>query len=471
MALNVNINVASLTAQRNLGRSGMALSTTLERLSSGLRINKAGDDAAGLSISNSLAAQARGLNQAIRNGGDGLSMLGTAESAIAEQTSLVQRMRELAVQASTDTNSAASRSALDSEATQLINEFERIARTTEFNGVKLLDGSFTTKDLHVGAFATADDKISVSFSSTKSADTGTAYKLTTSTAVSGTLTQGEASITVNGTAHSIGTAVSDGVSSDAATGSALAYANIINAKSTDTGVKATASTSHTGGAVQAAGSTDAATNTLKINGVLIDGATIAAATDTTLRDVINAKSGETGVTAEVSSSKLVLTAADGRNIQVELAGTAGTTTGLTAGTYRGTLELSSAESFSLANAADELGFGASATAAEDANGNVAGIDLTTKANAESAIDVLDTALAELNSTRSSIGALTNRLNSAITNLTAAAENASAANSRILDADFAAETAALTRGQILQQAGVAVLSQANQVPQIALSLLR
>lgn len=151
MSLSVNTNVASLNAQRNLGVSSTSLNRALERLSSGFRINRAGDDAAGLSISESLRSQVRGLRQAVRNANDGLSLVGTAEGAISEVTNLIQRIRELAVQSSNGTNSQANRTALQAEVTQLTAEIDRIATTTQFNGRNLLDGSFTSTSLQVGA--------------------------------------------------------------------------------------------------------------------------------------------------------------------------------------------------------------------------------------------------------------------------------------------------------------------------------
>ncbi|HOR26486.1 MAG TPA: hypothetical protein PLG73_00530, partial [Candidatus Sumerlaeota bacterium] len=177
MALSVNTNVASLNAQRNLSGNSQILGKALSRLSSGLRINQAADDAAGLAISTGLTAQVRGLNQAVRNAGDGLSLLGTAESAITEQTNILQRIRELAVQAANDTNSTTNRSSLNDEVMALVSELDRIAGTVEFNGLKLLDGTFTAKEIQVGAYAGSNQKISVDINGTRATAIGSPYEI------------------------------------------------------------------------------------------------------------------------------------------------------------------------------------------------------------------------------------------------------------------------------------------------------
>lgn len=473
MALSININVPSLNAQRHLDETTSSYNTALERLSSGLRINSASDDAAGLAISDGLTAQTNGLNQASRNANDGLSLLGTAEAAISTQVDLVQRLRELAVQSSSDTNSSTNRAALNEEASQLISEFERVARTSEFNGVSLLDGSFTSKSLQIGANSSANDRISVDLDSTRSADIGSAYTLATTagTGVSGTaLTADEMQVVVDGTSYSVGASVDDGYG-DA--GSALAVATAINAISSDTGVSASAETVITGVAAQTAGST--ATGDVSINGVDIDGVTTSVG-GSAIISAINAKASETGVSAELNDSGIVeLTASDGRDIDLVIANGAGTLTGLTAadGTTNkhGDVTMSSVNSFSVSGDAADLALAGGATdASVDSTKNVGSVDLSSQDDSLEAIDILDTALTELDTMLANIGAQTNRLDSIISNLAVAAENASSANSQILDADFSSETATLTKSQILQQAGVAVLSQANQSPQLALSLL-
>lgn len=478
MAINVFTNVSSLNAQRNLANNSASMSKSLQRLSSGMRINTAADDAAGLTISQGLTAQVRGLNQASRNASDGLSMLGTAESAISSQTDILQRMRELAVQASSDTNNGANRTDINNEVTQLKTELNRIANTTSFNGNNLLDGSYISKDLQVGANATSNDRINITLASNKGADLGSAYKMTgavTTTAI----TAGQ--IVLNGTA--VGASVADGVSTANANASALAKANAVNAVSSTTNITADADTTFTGVAAQ---NTTAAVKGLTINGVTITdtttGISLASANDTSLMNAINSQYSATGVTASLNSSNnLVLNAADGRNVVIAAVGAGAditssgltATAGVTSATQVGTLTLRSTSTFSTAgsNAGALTATGMSANASLATTENVQALDLTSKSGAQLGIKILDVALSQLNSRRASIGALTNRLNSTISNLSSASENASAANSRIMDADFASETAAMSRSQVLQQAGVAILAQANQAPQLALSLLR
>lgn len=463
MAINVFTNVSSLNAQRNLQQTASNSAKTLQRLSSGMRINTAADDAAGMAISNGLISKSKGYNQAIRNAGDGLSLMGTAESAMVEQTNILQRMREISVQAASDNNNNTNRSDLNNEASQLKSELERIARTTEFNGLNLLDGTFQNKDLQVGAMATSNDRINVSFSSTRAADIGSGYKVTSGSVTANAMDSGDVTITKGSTTYTIGAATADGVSSTNADRSALAKANAINAQSHLTGVTAEASTSVTGAA-----QTAATVSGLTINGTTIADVTLATTTDGGLAAAINAQYSKTGVTATLNNDTLTLKADDGRNITV---GGTVTNSGLTAQTSYGTMTLRSSETFTVGGAtvADAgLSAGAATLASSE---NVNAIDLSSKGNAQLAIKIVDTALGQLNSRRGQIGALTNRLNTTINNLSAAAENAEASKSRILDADFAVETASMSRNQVLQQAGIAILSQANQGPQAALSLLR
>jgi flagellin len=378
----INTNVLSLNAQRNLTTSGSQLATSLQRLSSGLRINSAKDDAAGLAISERFTAQIRGLNQAARNANDGISLAQTAEGALGEIGNNLQRIRELAVQARNSTNSATDRAALDVEAKALKDEIDRVATTTAFNGVKLLDGSFTTQAFQVGA--NVGETITVD------------------------------SI-VNAQASQLGT----------------------NTQAQVTGAAASAFTAIAAGEITIQDSTGAA---VQIGAIAAD--TNAANRATNLMSAINAKSADTGVYASiVSGDQVSLTSTHG--ITVALAGGATTaTTGLTAGT----------------------------TATSTVTG-FAALDLTSVAGADAAISTMDSALSAVNTARASLGALQNRFSSVVATLSTTSENLSASRSRILDTDFAAETANMTRAQILQQAGTAILAQANSVPQNVLSLLR
>jgi len=471
MALTVNTNIASLTAQRNLTGSQTELATSLERLSSGLRINSAKDDAAGLAISERFTAQIRGLNQGARNANDGISLAQTAEGALKEVTNNLQRIRELAVQSANATNSASDRTALQQEVTALVAEIDRVAEKASFNGIKLLDGSFTSKAFQVGA----DNGDTISIASITSARTSSmgAYKnaSVTSSNITGAVA-GTGDLTINGV--DVKASVSDGVSTTAATGSAKAVATAIN--ESGTGVTATASTS-VAGAVDSGATGDEA-GTVAINGVDIAldlGAGATGVAETVAR--INAVSGSTGVIASAGAVDGVdLTASDGRNIVVgALGSTSGTTPviadfGLTAGTTRGTVTLSDDTDIVVGDTA--LGFTeATTTAATVAGTSIATATVDSVTNANSAILAVDAALATVNSTRATLGAVQSRFDSVVSSVQTTAENLSASRSRILDADFASETANLTKQQILQQSGIAMLAQANSIPQNVLALLQ
>jgi flagellin len=608
----INTNVASLNAQRNLTTSQGQLATALQRLSSGLRINSAKDDAAGLAISERFTTQIRGLNQAVRNANDGISLSQTAEGALAETGNSLQRIRELAIQSANSTNSASDRKALNAEAQQLLAEVQRIAQTTQFNGQNILDGSFSSAQFQVGANANQTISFGIQGATT---DTLGAYQAT-STAVSSTAFTG-ANFSINGVDIGVSADTSAaGVTGDSATAKAAA----INAQSALTGVTATATNEVVGAAPTARAGLG--NGELRINDVAVGA--IASSTNAVTQGrnaatAINAVSNQTGVTAvaDASTGALTLSASDGRNIKIDsgsasadgataiynttglgvnatvatghdtftlaitaafdvstpgatnitandtvvvggvtyqFVDTAGTATAgnveielddndantvvaaalrdaihasflagdstvdssgaganvivtnalfgangnlasyytegtaggagaivetaLTAGTdgtyaaggltTRGTLTLSSAANFTLGGSA--LG-DAGLAAANPALSALNQVDISTTEGANAAIAVLDGALSQVTSIRADLGAVQNRFSSTVANLQATSENLSAARSRILDADFAAETASLTRAQILQQAGTAILAQANAIPQNVLSLLR
>jgi len=470
----INTNIASLNAQRNLNSSQNALSTSLERLSSGLRINSAKDDAAGLAISERFTGQIRGLNQAIRNANDGISLSQTAEGAIGEVTNILQRIRELSLQSANSTNSSSDRQALNSEVGQLQSELDRIAITTEFNGQRIIDGSFSDAAFQVGA--NANQTISFAIGSVKSSSIGgiaaaTGTEVAAATATDITLAVG------GGAAISVGSSA-DFVGSNATfQGSTSAFAKA--AAIEDAGVGGLSATATTTGTqtIGAVGGTASDTYTLDVNGVSVFSAVDAAAgiTNAAIRDQINTVSNQTGVTASLNGSDITLTAADGSDILVaELgAGFAAGTDGISVtggdfdGQLRGTISLSAISSIAIGGTSANIGQAAAISL--DTNG-VDDIDISTAAGAQTAIKRVDAALGSVNSTRASLGAIQNRFESTINNLSITSENLSAARSRILDADFAQETANLTRGQILQQAGTAILAQANSLPQNVLSLL-
>lgn len=487
MAQIINTNVASLNSQRALNTSQGALNTSLQRLSSGLRINSAKDDAAGMAISERMTAQIRGLDQAARNANDGISLAQTAEGGLGEVTNNLQRIRELAVQAANATNSVSDRAALNAEATQLVAEIDRVSTTTQFNGINLLDGTFTSQAFQVGANANQTITVS-SISSARAASLGVgsgssyAASVQTGTVTSTALAAGD--IAING--YNVGATSTDGVSYSYADGSAIAKAAAINAISGNSNVTAAVqANSVTGGAVTSSAIAGNTTDYVKINGVTLG--SIAAVTDDAAGDVIkgsqmaariNEVTAQTGVTAtyNTTSGVLSLSAVDGRNITIEAGGT-GTSSGLTAATTVADVKLSSTSSAGItvsgsAAGLTAMGLTAGTTAATTTVGaGVSSLDLSTASGAQAALATIDAALATVNSTRASLGAYQNRFGSTVANLQTTSENVSASRSRIRDADFAAETANLTRSQILQQAGVAMLAQANAQPNNVLSLLR
>ena len=606
----INTNVASLNAQRNLNTSQTQLATSLQRLSSGLRINSAKDDAAGLAISERFTTQIRGLNQAVRNANDGISLAQTAEGALGETGNSLQRIRELAVQSANSTNSASDRAALNAEAQQLLAEVQRVGQSTQFNGQNILDGSFSSAQFQVGA--NANQTISFGIAGATTNVLG-AYQATGSPVTSAAFDG--AGFTINGVEVGVSAGTSaKGVDADSATAKATA----INSKTNQTGVTATATNTVSGSApVARAGLGSGA---LTVNGVAVGaiaGDVSAVTQGRNAATAINAVSNQTGVVAaaDASTGVLTLTASDGRNIKLgsssdDAAGaqaiqnatgldassganavgnetstvafavansnaaggittangggdtitigertyqftidgtvtagnvavtlaagaaettaianlktavnaeyTAGRTTvqggavtatslvvtsdkvgtgtlaiaetstnataivpgGATGGTAataaaggvttRGNLTLSSASSFTVGGA--DVGFGG-LSAASAALRSLDTVNISTTAGANAAIAILDGALSQVTSIRADLGAVQNRFSSTVANLQTTSENMSASRSRILDADYAQETALLTRGQILQQAGTAILAQANSLPQNVLSLLR
>tara|TARA_R110001592_G_scaffold363398_2_gene688000 strand:+ start:67683 stop:69086 length:1404 start_codon:yes stop_codon:yes gene_type:complete len=467
MAQTINTNIASLNAQRNLNTSQNALNTSLQRLSSGLRINSAKDDAAGLAISERFTAQIRGLNQAARNANDGISLAQTGEGALGEVTNNLQRIRELAVQSANATNSSSDRAALDAEVQQLISEIDRVASQTNFNGVKLLDGSFSSQLFQVGANVGDTITLSAVVDSTAlglGLDTGGAATADiTGGAITAELAAGD--LTVNGS--DVGVTATAG-------GDAAEVAAAINA--VETGI-ATASNSITFAfaAVSETGGTNPLTYDLDVNGTGIATQAIAASGSLDAATLAGAIDALTGITAtDDGSGNITISTDDGSNLILENQVIAGTGTSSGAGvagadldvTTVGTVDISSAANVEIAGTdPSKAGFTAE-TAFATSN-----INLLSVANSNAAITAIDTALTSINSARADLGAIQNRFESVVTSLQTTSENLSASRSRIQDADFAAETANLTRAQILQQAGTAMLAQANALPQNVLALLQ
>jgi flagellin len=592
----INSNIASLNSQRALNSSQSDLSTSLERLSSGLRINSAKDDAAGLAISDRMTSQIRGMNQAVRNANDGISLAQTAEGALGSTSDNLQRIRELSIQSANSTNSVSDRKALNAEVNQLLDEIQRVGVSTQFNGQNLLDGSFQSSQFQVGANANQTINIGIEGSTTNLLGSYQA----SSTAVNTDAFDGD-SFTINDTEIGVSVATSAAGFTDA---SAAAKASAINGKTNETGVSATASTTLTGGAPTARaglGNGELVINGISIGSVAQD--TSAVVQGRSVATAINAESNSTGVSAVADSQTgaLTLTSSEGRDIALTSgsANAAGaqaiqnatgldvsagsnasgnesedltvgnlpsandsfsaggltyefvTTTGdVTTGSNvevvlgtGGTAEDDTATNIAAAVTgqhtagntslqataggavvsltSDLLGSGtvdftpnadltssnvAAGTAAADGDGNTTGgtlvlsssenftlggtdlddagldsastsltklesVDISTVAGANSAITILDGALSQISTQQAELGAMQNRFSSTIDNLAASVENLSSARSQIRDADFAAETAELSRNQILQQAGIAMLSQANSAPQNVLSLLQ
>ena len=395
MAMSINTNVVSINAQRNLSLSGSSQATTMQRLSSGLRVNSAKDDAAGLAISERMTTQTRGLTVASRNANDGISLAQTAEGALGKVGDMLQRMRELAVQSGNVTNSTSDREKLQGELHQLREEVDRIAKTTTFNGKKLLDGSFnggvfqvganSGENITVGALANAKvDELGVSsYASAASAAITTATK----DAFAASMTNADVTITITGT-----------------------------------------------------------------NNVAVT-ATIAKSTDQTSDEAlgkfvaaVNSKSADTGVTAYLNA------AGDG----IE---------------YRGTVSAATDAVANMNVTATSNQFNAAAAGVEGGSKGIDKMNISTQTGAWEALQRIDKAIDKVNTSRADLGAIQTRFEKSVENIDIQHENLSAARGRIIDADFATETANLSRSQILQQAGTAMVAQANQIPQQVMSLLQ
>jgi flagellin len=391
MALGINTNVASLSAQNQLNRSQGLNDQALERLSSGLRINSAKDDAAGLAISTRFESQIAGVNVAQRNANDGISLAQTAEGALDEITNNLQRVRELAVQSANASNSASDREALNDEVQQRIAEIDRISGQTAFNGLKVLDGSFDQQSFQVGANAGETIRVNLE-TGTRQDQIGGIAETSASTDLAVSAADG----------NFIGVAIGEG-SGDAV---AIEIGNV-SAGLAELGIESTS-------ASQAQFVAD------KIN-----------------------SAGVGGLYASVT---------DGNDVRLSASDD---------------LRFATVSSAGDASAASLDG----TTVTSASQGNLTDLDVSDVAGANDAILRVDSALSEVNSLRSELGAVQNRFESTIANLATSSENLSAANSRILDADFASETAKLAKSQVLQQAGISVLAQANARPQQVLSLLQ
>jgi len=487
MALTVNTNIPSLNTQRNINNTSNALNTSMQRLSTGSRINSAKDDAAGLQISNRLTNQINGLNVATRNANDGISLAQTAEGALQQSTNILQRIRDLAIQAANGSNGDADRAALQKEVTAQQAELSRIAETTTFGGRKLLDGSFGTTSFQVGsnAYETIDVTLKNASSSKlgshqigAGATTDAAGNKTAAATKTGTLVADPAAAFTPGTITVVGngqTKAVDIVADDSAKSIAAKFDGAIS------GMSATART-----VVQAevAITAGAASFTIKVGDAEVE--MVGVTSTEGLAEQINSNAGKLGLTANYDdkSGLVTITSSTGENIQfgADSAGATGTievgvqgsdgsfedaADVLAAGqTAVGYVQLNSAVSFAVTGDTTEV-FGAASS-----NLNTVGsIDISTADGAQRALSVVDNALAAIDAQRADLGAVQNRFDNTISNLQNISENASAARGRITDTDYAAETANLSKNQVLQQAGTAILAQAKQLPQAVLSLLQ
>jgi len=491
MALTLNTNIDSLTAQNNLTGSQALLSQSLTRLSSGLRINSAADDAAGLAISQGFTTQINGTNQAISNANDAVSEAQTAGGALSTIVNNLQSIRTLAVEAANGSNSASDRAALNSQVQQQIAEITQIAQQTQFNGLSVLNGSSGTTVYQVGA--NVGDTIDVNLTQGVQANQIGQYASTTVAATTNALTNGALTLQVgNNAAVSIQAAVAGGNAIGQAADSAYAAATAINDSGVN-GLTATAltteTTTGTTSAAITAGTgtgTSAGTYTLSINGTSVFDDNVVGTSGISvsqLETAINAVSTTTGVTASTTTGGQVqLTAADGSNINTvesfngttggggfAAAGIAdsGSTSGLT---VQGQVTLQAASAITVGGTAPtELGLTAGGVIAA-ANGTLASANVLTAAAANATIQSVDSALNTVSAFQSQLGSIQNRFTAAVSNLTSTAQNLTQSRSTIQDANFAQETANLTQAQVLEQAGISVLAQANQEPQLILKLL-
>ncbi|PSW63189.1 flagellin [Photobacterium kishitanii] len=514
MAITINTNVTAMTAQRNLNNASSSVADSMQKLSSGLRINSAKDDAAGMQISNRLTNQTNGLNVAMRNANDGVSMAQTAEGAMSESTTIMERMRELALQSANGSNSDKDRDAMQKEMGELQSEMNRIADTTSFGGQSLLDGSFGEKSFQIGANSNETQELALMDVSSHSL--GRSYSGVTDPAVAttadftGGMSTGSSefafklgdaehkiAVTQDMTAEDFQNKINNaggvsnvsvtektaGVKAEDAKQATQTLSGITTAGGGDMTLAITGL-----GAVTVAQGEDNATIAANINAAI----TAAGSAATGMSAVADPDTGEITITGKDDGTQLDITAAyatgaDGSGITiggtavtgiagsaVAAAGPGATTNGAAAiAEVAGTFDIdfskakfdTDIETYAL-NGGAEAAVNTGTVTTE----SVASLDLSTQAGAQNAIDVLDSAMEQVDEKRAEIGAFQNRMSHTMSNLANINENVNASNSRIKDVDFASETINMTKGQILQQAGTSILAQAKQIPQAALSLL-
>ena len=505
MALRINYNQASLSAQRSLGSTQGQFASAIERLSSGLRINRASDDSAGLAVSEKLKNQVRGLNQAQRNAQDAVSLLQTAEGALNETHSLLARMRELAVQSANDTLSNNDRAHLQNEVNQLVSEIDRIAASTQYNKIALLnkDSAVTLHNsgdalqFHIGAntnlvsgapsTSSGDNALQFSIGAARSQDLGD-VKLLSELGVTGsiekTFTVGGSTIKYNpsvDTVFDVRDAINDasgtsGVTASVTGGKLVLASNAAFTITGDTGnlvsalglpaAGATGSISGSSTVADVTGSTGSfyiddnigTPATVNYSGTMTLDA-LASAMQTALRATSETTATVTVVGGafqfqNVVSNNVILDPATPTEFGITSPLLVGTTTASTMVTIRNTASSSTLTGVtSISSSTDGT------------------LDVASQTSANASISLLDAAIEDVSTSRGQIGSMQNRLESVINSLGVASENTAAANSRIRDADVAQAVSEMTRTQILQQATMAVLAQANQSPQSVLQLLK
>ena len=481
MALTVNTNIASITTQANLTKASNAQTTSMQRLSSGLRINSAKDDAAGLQISNRLTSQINGLGQAVKNANDGISIAQTAEGAMQASTDILQKMRTLALSSSTGSLSADDRKSNNDEYQALTAELNRISDTTTFGGQKLLDGSYGTKAIQVGANANETINLSLDNVSAKSIGSQQVKSVGITPTAAGVA---GGAITVTGNGQSADVTIDAGASAKQI---AKTLSGAVG------GLSATASTEvkfAVDSAAIAAATPASANFDLEVGGQTVK---FVGVKDTAgLADQLKSNAAKLGISVNYDETKgtlsvksdtgenLKFTAADAGSVAgIKVAakdgsGTYGGEAALdaTALTVTGAVNLDSAKGYSLTGAGvDSVFAAAGTTAATSVKTTISQTDVTDATNAQNALAVIDKAIGSIDSVRSGLGATQNRLTTTVDNLQNIQKNSTAARSTVQDVDFAAETAELTKQQTLQQASTAILSQANQLPSSVLKLLQ
>jgi len=474
MALTVNTNIASITTQGNLTKASNAQTTSMQRLSSGLRINSAKDDAAGLQIANRLTSQINGLGQAVKNANDGISIAQTAEGAMQASTDILQKMRTLALSSATGSLSADDRKSNNDEYQALTAELNRISTTTTFGGQKLLDGSYGTKAIQVGA--NANETINLSLDNVAASNIGSQQIKSTAIAPSATgLTAGSMTVTGNGESKTVTYAAGASAKTIAAdlngsigglTATASTEVKLDVSAATPANFKLAVGSS---GTVDFVGVTDLASlaDQLKSNAAKLG---ISVNYDEVNKSLsVKSDTGEnlsfSGADANAQTN-IMIGAKDGSgNFATPAA------LGAAAIVVNGQISLDSAKGYSLSDAGTGVTALFGSATVSSAKTTIAETDVTDATNAQNALAVIDKAISSIDSVRSGLGATQNRLQTTVDNLQNIQKNSTAARSTVQDVDFASETAELTKQQTLQQASTAILSQANQLPSSVLKLLQ